>query len=69
MMQELSTLKDHNALVYMMLWELVFHFHNGVNITETKGFLSRIKSGRNISSPTLMDKSRLLSIMHPQSRS
>lgn len=34
--QELNVLKDQNALVYMM-WELVYHFHIGVDITRLKG--------------------------------
>lgn len=36
-LQELNMLKDWNASVYMMLWELVYYFNISIDITESKG--------------------------------
>lgn len=35
--QELKVLKGQNFLIYMMLQELVFHFHIGIDMTGSKG--------------------------------
>lgn len=34
--QELNMLKDQNFSVYIILWELVFHFHISIDVTGSK---------------------------------
>lgn len=29
--------KDKNSLVYMILWELIYHYHIGINVAWLKG--------------------------------
>lgn len=36
-LQELCMLKNQNAPIYMMLWELDCHFHISISITSSKG--------------------------------
>lgn len=44
-LQELCMLKDWNASMYMILWELACHFHICADVTGQRGPLFDTRSG------------------------